>query len=117
MRLPTFFRRQPRRRPERQSTKPEEAPQELFKNLKMKPADPNKAKLYALALCCAAAFIALLTFRSNLDYFMQYYLGWSLKIRVTVFLGVEAYLILSPLTKGFGNRRQIKYAFIFEAVM
>ncbi len=94
-----------------------QAPQELYKNLKLRPADPNKAKLYAFALCCAAAFIALLTFRSNFDYFLQYYFGWSLKTRVVVFLGVEAFLILAPLTKGYGNRRQIKWAFIFELLI
>jgi hypothetical protein len=99
-------------------TKREEAPEELlYKNLKMKPADPNKAKLYALALCCAAAFIALLTFRSNFDYFLQYYTGWSLRTRVAVFLGVETFLILAPATKGYGNRRQIKWAFILELVI
>lgn len=125
MRLPTFLKRQPQQQPAPplqtlppyQSAKREESPQELYKNLKMKPADPNKAKLYAWALCCAAGFIALLTFRSNLDYFMQYYLGWSLQIRVAVFLGVEGYLILAPLTKGYGNRRQIRWAFAFEFVM
>src|SRR5262249_52387436 len=95
----------------------EDAPQELYKNLKMKAADPNKAKRYAWMLCCAAAFIALLTFRSNFDYFLQYYMGWSLRTRVAVFLGVEAFLILAPLTKGYGNRRQVRWAFILEFVM
>jgi hypothetical protein len=83
----------------------------------MDAADPNKAKLYALGLCCAAAFIALFTLRSNFDYFMQYYLGWGLKTRQITFLGVEAFLVLIPLAKGFGNRKQIIVFYVAEAVL
>lgn len=94
-----------------------QAPQELYKNLKMKAADPNKAKWYAWGLVGAAVFLSSLTLRSNFDYLLQYYFGWSLHVRVAVFVGVEAFVVLAPLTKGYGNLKQIKWAFILEAVI
>jgi hypothetical protein len=101
----------------RKSADGADAPQQLYKNLKMSAANPNMAKWYAWGLVCCAAFIALLTFRSNFEYFLHYYFGWGLKTRVTVFWGVEAFLILAPLSKGYGNAEQIRWAFRFEAAL
>ena len=88
-----------------------------YVELQTKPIDPNKAKWYALALAAAAALFAIMTVRSNFDYFETYYTGWAFWMRVVPFCAFEATIVLLTLTKGWGNPRQMWAALVFEVLM
>lgn len=88
-----------------------------FVPLKDGPIDPNRARVYSILLSVAAGIVALVTLRSNMDYFGQYYAGWGYWMRVIPFWGVELAIVTLPLTKGFGNTAQWKYAKFFEVVL
>lgn len=88
-----------------------------YVELKDKPINPNRAKWYALLLCAVAALIALMTLKSNYDYFAQYYQGFGFWMRVIPFFSVEVTIIALPLTKGWGSLSQQIAALICEVVL
>src|SRR5262245_61451992 len=88
-----------------------------FIKLKSKPVDPNKAKYWALGLVVAAAIFATLTIKSNYDYFLLYFAGWALWLRLVPFFGLETYVVFSPLTKGWGSRRHAYLALVSELIL
>lgn len=81
------------------------------------PPDPNRAKYWAVGLSAVASLIALMTIKSNYDYFLQYYEGVALWTRVISFSAVEATIITFPLFKGWGNDRQMKWALIIDVML
>lgn len=85
--------------------------------LETKPIDPNRAKYYSLGLAAVAALFALVTIKSNYDYFDAYYTGWSFWLRVIPFLAIEITIIGLTLTKGWGNPRQMWAALAFEVLL
>lgn len=85
--------------------------------LRESPPDPNRAKYWALGLCAVASLIALMTIKSNYDYFLQYYDGFALWARVVAFSAVEMTIITFPLFKGWGNDRQIRWALILDLAL
>lgn len=85
--------------------------------LQTKPIDPNRAKYYALGLAAVAGLFALVTIKSNYDYFETYYTGWSFWLRVIPFFAFEATIIGLTLTKGWGNPKQMGAALVFEAAL
>lgn len=85
--------------------------------LETRPIDPNRAKYYAWGLAAVAALFAVVTIKSNYDYFDAYYKGWAFYLRVIPFLAIEATIIGLTLTKGWGNPRQMAAALVFEALL
>lgn len=88
-----------------------------YLHLREKPIDPNRVKNYAFILSGAAALIALVTIKSNFDYFSQFYSGYSFWMRVIPFFAIEGTIITLPLVGGFGNHAQWKAAKICEVVL
>jgi cell division protein FtsB len=88
-----------------------------YVELKSSPPDPNRAKYWALGLSAVAALIALMTVKSNYDYFVQYYLGFALAVRIITFAAVEASIITLPLFKGWGNDKQMKWALVVDVLL
>lgn len=81
------------------------------------PIDPNRSKLWAVLLCLVAVLIALMTIRSNYDYFAQYFDGWAFWMRVIPFFAVEITICLLPLAIGWGNRSQLYAAAVCEVFL
>lgn len=88
-----------------------------YLELKEAPIDPNKVRKYAFVLSLVALLIAVVTVRSNYDYFAQYYGGWSFWMRLIPFLAVEATIIALPLAGGWGNRAQWQAAKVCELLL
>jgi hypothetical protein len=88
-----------------------------YVELRDKPPDPNRARYYAILLSLAAALIALMTLKTNYDYFKQYYEDFGFWMRLIPFYAVEATIIVLPLTKGWGNHSQWRAAKFFEVAL
>ena len=86
-------------------------------NLTDKAINPNRAKLWAVGLSIVAALIAMMTIKSNYDYFAQYFDGFAFWMRVVPFFAVETTIISLPLAIGWGNRAQIIAAGVFEIAL
>lgn len=85
--------------------------------LKDRPVNPNHVKYYSLVLSGVAALIALVTVKSNYDYFSQYYDGFGFWMRLIPFFAVEIAIITLPLAGGFGNKSQWQAAKVCEVVL
>jgi len=88
-----------------------------YVELRDNPPDPNRARYYAILLSLAAALIALMTLKTNYDYFKQYYEDFGFWMRLIPFYAVEATIIVLPLTKGWGNHSQWRAAKFFEVAL
>jgi hypothetical protein len=85
-----------------------------YVELRDTPPDPNRARYYAILLSLVAALIAVMTLKTNYDYFRQYYEGFGFWMRLIPFYSVEATVIGLPLVKGWGNHSQWRAAKLFE---
>lgn len=118
--LPNLFKRQPGRQPFSALQYGQALPQATplkFITLKTGEVDPNNAKWHSLLLSAGAALIAVMTWRTNYDYFVQYYTGHSLWSRVIVFSAIEIASIGLPLTKGWGNYAQMWAGITFDVIL
>lgn len=88
-----------------------------YVQLQNRPIDPNRAKYWSIGLAAVACLFALVTIKSNYDYFAAYYDGWSFWLRVIPFMTFEATIIGLTLTKGWGNPRQMTAALVFEVAL
>lgn len=90
----------------------------LHEELQAKPVNPNRSpKWQAVGLSLIGVLFAILTVKSNYDYFVQYYEGWALFVRLVAFASVEITIITLPLFKGWGNYRQVIAFIAFEVLI
>src|SRR5262245_682498 len=88
-----------------------------YHELRRGPINPNRARWYWLVGSGLGALFALLTIKTNWDYFAQYYEGFAFWARVIPFFAVEAAIVALPLFKGFGNKAQGNAAIVFELLL
>ena len=88
-----------------------------YHELKHGPVDPNRARHYAWGLSALGCLFALLTVKTNWDYFEQYYDGFAFWARVIPFFAVEAAIVVLPLFKGYGSKAQGNWALGFEVAL
>lgn len=90
----------------------------LHEELQAKPINPNRSpKRQAVGISLIGVLFAILTVKSNYDYFVQYYEGWALFVRLVAFASVEITIITLPLFKGWGNYRQVIAFIVFEVMI
>lgn len=88
-----------------------------YRELKVGPINPNRARWYSLGLSALGVLFGFLTIKTNWDYFEQYYDGFGFWARVIPFFAVEVAIVILPLFKGFGNKSQGNVALVCELLL